>query len=135
MCTTGEKNSLRVALLRRTSGFWLMKNRTQVSSVCLQAWKANGIRGSIQRGVASRAKEVIVSFSSALVRPQPEYCVQIWGLQPRKDVELLERVQRGATVKIQGLEHLFYKDRLKELGLFSLKKRRLQGDLIVALSV
>ena len=57
-----------------------------------------------------------------------EHCVQLWGPQHETDTDLLERVQRRDTKMIQGLEHLSYGDRLRELGFFSLEKRRLRGE-------
>ena len=74
--------------------------------ISLAAQNANCSLGCIKRREARRDREVIVPLYSALVSLHLEYFDHVRGPQYRKDVELLERVQRRATKMIRGLEHL-----------------------------
>ncbi|KAM3675665.1 triadin isoform 18-T18 [Ammospiza maritima maritima] len=106
------------------------ENLDMTQQCVLEVKKAVCILGCIKSSVASTSKEVILSLYSALVRPQLEYCVQDWEPEHKKDVDMLEQVQEGVIKLSPGLEHISYEDRLREMGQFSLEKRRLRGYLI-----
>jgi len=65
-----------------------------------------------------------------LVRPKLEYCIQAWRPYLKKDIDLLEKVQRRATKPMTSDKSLSYTDRLQKFGLTTLETRRLRGDLI-----
>ena len=87
------------------------------------------ILGMIRRNITYNYKEksLIIPLYKAIVRPHLEYCIQAWNPHLRKDVDMLEKIQRRATKLIPELRDLTYEERLKECGLTTLETRRIRG--------
>jgi hypothetical protein len=114
----------------------IMHKSAKPSRQCAEASKkANSTLGMIRRTIVTRDKDTILRLYKSLVRPQLEYCIQVWSPYLKQDMEKLEKVQRRATKMIWGYKDLGYEERLKRCGLTTLERRRSRGDLIEAYKI
>jgi len=73
----------------------LVDEKLDVTRRCVvTAQKANWVLGCIKSSVTSGSREGILPLCSALVKPHLESCIQLWSPQHRRDMDLLEWVQR-----------------------------------------
>ena len=92
--------------------------------------KANRILGLIRRSFKYLTAEIFVHLYKTLLRPFVEYSSPVWSPYKKKDIILIEGIQRRATKLVSEINHLSYPNRLKFLGLHTLEYRRLRADLI-----
>ena len=81
----------------------------------------------IRRNITYKENSLIVPLYKAIVRHHLKYCIQAWIPYLRKDIYMLEQIQRRTTKLIPGLRDLRCEDRLKECGLTTIETRRLRG--------
>ena len=94
------------------------------SSHCVAAAKAaNRTIGMINRTFVDRHTETFLKLYLSLVRPKLEYCIQSWRPYLKKDIDLLEKVQGRATRLMITEKGLTYEERLKKLGITTLRRR------------
>jgi len=123
-------NTIRSSATERDLGVVIDRTGKSSAQCILAARKANTVLGMIKRNINFKSKDVIVRLYKALVRPRLEFCVQVWCPYLRKDIDMIERVQRRATKLIEGFRNMSYSERLSQTGLISMEKRRVRGDLI-----
>ena len=92
--------------------------------------KANQVIGLIKRTFVNIDRDIFIKLYKALVRPHLEYGNIIWSPKFKYQSVAIEKVQRRATKLVKACKSMDYYHRLKYLNLFSLKGRRLRGDLI-----
>jgi hypothetical protein len=114
----------------RDLGIMISNDLKWAKQVNSAASKANTVLGSIKRTIRFQSKESINRLFKAFVRPHLEYGVQVWNPYLKKDINVLESVQRRASKIVPELKKLSYNQRLEALNWTSLETRRLRGDLI-----
>ena len=93
----------------------------------IAASNGNQILGMIRGNITYKEKGLFVHLYKAIVRPHLEHCIQAWRPYLRKDIDMLEKLQRRTTKLITGLRDLSYEEILKKCGLTTLETRRLRG--------
>ena len=98
-----------------------LKWRQQIATATTSATQ---LAGWALRVFKSRTKEVILTIYKALIRPKLEYGCVVWHPHLIGDIAKLESIQRTLTTRIEKMEDFNYWERLEQLNLFSMQRRR-----------
>ena len=111
-------------------GVTLSENATFSTHISNAVSSAKRFAAWTMRTFQSRKRDVVLLLYKTYVRPRLEYGCAVWSPHLMKDINSIEAVQRSVTAKIEGLENMNYWERIDELGLYSLQRRRERYQII-----
>ena len=129
---TGMNYEMGGTILSKTvkeKDLWVSMNANmKVSGQCrIAASKGNQVIGMIRRNITYKEKSLIVPMYKAIVRPHLEYCIQAWSPDIRKDIDMLEKIQRRATKLIPGLKDLRYERTTRGMWTDNTRNAKIKG--------
>ena len=127
--TLGE-NELEYVEKVKDLGVWVDTDLSFNHHITSKVNKANSVMGTIRRAFKYLDHETFKNIFCAQVRTILEYANPMWSPYLKKDITMIENVQRRATKYLKGMDELKYDERLRKLKLTTLAYRRLRGDMI-----
>ena len=94
--------------------------------------KSKIMSGILLRTFILRDRKTMITLFNTYIRSRLEYCSVIWSPTTQADINRIERIQKSFTSRIEGLENMNYHERLKELKMYSLERRRERYLIIFA---
>ena len=127
---TSTRSEITETDTERDLGIQISKDLKWNTQAKKAACKANSVLGMLKRTFLYWDCDILKILYTTFVRPHLEYASSVWSPYLKKDIKVLELVQRRATKLVPILKNLSYADRLKKLGLTTLEERRIRGDMI-----
>ena len=113
-----EKTTLKDLGIQMSSDLTFSKHIDKVTTSCIK------LVGWVTRTFKSRSVTVMSTIWKSLVQSRLDYCSQLWSPHTAADINRIEDIQRKFTARIDGLRDLNYRQRLRELKMYSQERRR-----------
>ena len=101
----------------------------------LKVAKSNRMCGYILRTFMIREHDPMMCLFRTLVTPIIDYCSIVWNPSKRKFINLIEKVQRNFTKRLLNMKDKTYYERLQELNIYSMERRRERYEILYVFKV
>ena len=110
-----SRTTLAITEMERDLGIFVRADGKWSDQVNLAVSKANRTLGMMKKTFKCWSDDIVRIIYPTFIRPHLEFASSVWNPHRKKDIDILERVQRRATKTLES-RHLSYENRIKKTG-------------------